>query len=51
MDPEHEQTDEQGRNPTQERMDDEGTETRLVDVDWDEPSPQEGDEEPTDTAA
>ncbi len=50
MDPEREQIDESGRNPTQERMDEEGTEARPTDVDWDEPSPQEG-EEPTEPAA
>lgn len=51
MDPEREQIDESGRNPTQERMDEEGTEARPVDADWDnEPSPHEG-EEPTEPAA
>ena len=51
MDPEREQVDESGRNPTQERMDEEETEARPVDTDWDnEPSPHEG-EEPTDPAA
>jgi hypothetical protein len=52
MDPERDQTDETGRNPTQERMDEEGTEQRPVDVDWDEnePSPHQG-EEGTDPAA
>jgi hypothetical protein len=41
-----EAVDEGGRNPTQERMDREGTEARPVDVDWEEnePSPPEGEE-------
>ena len=51
MDPEPEQVDESGRNPTQERMDEEGIEPRPVDVEWEnEPGPHEG-EEPTDPAA
>jgi hypothetical protein len=47
MDPEREQADEKGRNPTQERMDEEGVEERPVDVDWDEnePTPHQGEEE------
>ena len=37
---------ESGKNPTQERMDEEGTEGRPVDVDWEEtePSPHQGEE-------
>jgi hypothetical protein len=51
MDPEREQVDESRRNPTQERMDEEGTEERPVDVASDnEPSPHEG-EEGTEPAA
>jgi hypothetical protein len=52
MDPEREQIDETGRNPTQERIDEEGAEERPVDTDWDEnePSPHQG-EEGTDPAA
>ncbi len=46
MDPEREQVDETGRNPTQERMDEEGTEDRPVDVEWqNEPSPHEGEQD------
>jgi hypothetical protein len=47
MDPEREQADEAVRNPTQERMDEEGVEERPVDVDWDEiePTPHQGEEE------
>ena len=47
-----ERIDDQGRNPTQRRMDEEGAEERPVDVDWDEnePSPHAG-EEGTDPAA
>jgi hypothetical protein len=42
---EHER-DEEGRNPTQERMDEEETTDRPVDLDWDEAeaSPHEGEE-------
>ena len=51
MEPEEQQADETGRNPTQERIDEEGPDPRPVDVDWEnEPSPHEG-EEPTDPAA
>jgi hypothetical protein len=41
---EHEQDD--GRNETQRRMDEEGTSDRPVDADWEEtePSPHEGEE-------
>ena len=35
-------TDEHGRNPTQERMDEEGIEDRPVDTDWDETTEKEG---------
>ena len=44
MEPEHEPLDETGRNPTQERMDEEGVEERRVDVDWDEPSSEDDDQ-------
>ena len=51
MDPNQQQDDESGRNPTQERIDEEGAEERPVDVEWDnEPSPHEG-EEDTEPAA
>jgi hypothetical protein len=42
---EHE-SDEEGRNRTQERMDEEGETERPVDLDWEEtePSPHEGEE-------
>jgi hypothetical protein len=46
---EHDQEErpaESGENPTQKRMDEEGTEGRPVDVDWDETEspPHEGEE-------
>ncbi|MDQ3822399.1 MAG: hypothetical protein M3321_04065 [Actinomycetota bacterium] len=51
MDPQEEHVEKTGRNPTQERIDEEGAEPRPVDVDWDnEPSPHEG-EEDTEPAA
>jgi hypothetical protein len=52
MEDEPEQVDESGRNPTQQRIDEEGPEDRPVDIDWDEnePSPHQG-EEGSDPAA
>jgi hypothetical protein len=43
---EEERPAESGKNPTQERMDEEGTEGRPVDVDWEEtePTPHQGEE-------
>ena len=44
--------DETGRNPTQERMDEEGTEDRPIDADWEtEPSPHQGEEGQADEVA
>ena len=43
---EEERPREEGENPTQQRMDEEGTEAKPVDVDWDETedSPHEGEQ-------
>jgi hypothetical protein len=40
-----EDIDEQGRNPTQQRMDEEGTTPEPVDVTENEPTPHEGEED------
>jgi hypothetical protein len=39
-----EEIDEQGRNVTQQRMDEEGTSSDPVDLDENEPSPHQGEE-------
>ena len=51
MEPEREQIDDTGRNPTQREIDEDGPDERPADVDWEEnePSPHAG-EEGTDPA-